>query len=317
MNILITGGNGFLGKRLGKKLKEQGNNVTLASRNNKNNLLASEFTNCNVLAMDITSIESVRDIFNQVKPEVVIHGAATKFVDLAEKQPLETIDVNVIGSQNVARVAIDQGVSSVIGISTDKASPPVRNIYGMSKSLMERLFCNLNGRGGVKFACVRYGNVAWSTGSVLGIWKKMIKKNNEIGTTGPNMYRYFFTVDEAVELVITAIENINEIAGQVLSREMKAAKLRDIISIWVKSDPSISVRELAERPGERVEEFLIGEEELSKTYSKDFKGIRHFIFNFNKDVKNSLKEVQSSKTAVMLSPQEILQIIQNPPEEEL
>ncbi len=317
MKILITGGNGFLGKRLGKALHDRKHQVTLASRNNKNNLLASQMTGCQVLAMDITSIESVRDIVNQTEPDLIIHGAATKFVDIAEKQPLETIDVNVIGSQNIARVAIDKGISSVIGISTDKASPPVRNIYGMSKSLMERLYCGLNGRGGVQFACVRYGNVAWSTGSVLSIWRKMVKEKMEIGTTGPEMYRYFFTVNEAVDLVITAIENIHEIAGKVLSREMKAAQLKDIISVWMESDKRISVKSLPERPGERIEEYLIGEEELSKTYSKRFNGIEHYIFNFNTDVENPVQEVHTSRTAIKLTNEEILNIINNPPTEEL
>lgn len=317
MKILVTGGNGFLGKRLGRKLTELGHQVILASRNNKNNLAASQFTGCEVLAMDVASIESVRDIVNQVEPDVIIHGAATKFVDIAEQQPLETIDVNVVGSQNIARVAIEKNLKAVIGISTDKASPPVRNIYGMSKSLMERLYCGLNGRGKVKFACVRYGNVAWSTGSVLGIWRKMVRENSEIGTTGPNMYRYFFTVDEAVELVVNALEHIDEIAGQVLSREMKAAQLKDIIAVWTKIDSDIVVKQLPERPGERIEEFLVGEEELSKTYVKQINGIDHYIFNFNKDVSHPVKQVLTSRTAKKLSVQEIEDIIQNPPLEEL
>jgi UDP-N-acetylglucosamine 4,6-dehydratase/5-epimerase len=317
MKILITGGNGFLGKRLGKRLSENGHSVVLASRNNKNNLIAKNFSGCEVLAMDVASIESVRDIINQTKPDVIIHGAATKFVDIAEQQPLETIDVNVIGSQNIARVAIDKGIKTVIGISTDKASPPVRNIYGMTKSLMERLYCGLNGRGDVKFACVRYGNVAWSTGSVLGIWKKMITERSEIGTTGPQMYRYFFTVDEAVQLVVNAIENIDEIAGQVLSREMKAAKLQDIIDVWVKYDEKISVKNLPERPGERVEEFLIGADELSKTYEKNINGIKHYVFNFNKDVETPVSEVHTSRTAIKLTEDEILNIIKDPPSEEM
>ncbi len=317
MKILVTGGNGFLGKRLGIKLTQLGHEVTLCSRNNKNNLIAEQITGCKVLAMDVASIESVRDIVNQVQPDIIVHGAATKFVDIAEKQPLETIDVNVIGSQNIARVAIDKKIKAVIGISTDKASPPVRNIYGMSKSLMERLFCGLNGRNDVLFACVRYGNVAWSTGSVLGIWKKMINNSNEIGTTGPNMYRYFFTVDEAVELVVNALHSIDEIAGKVMSREMKAAQLKDIIEVWREIDPKINVKHLPERPGERLEEFLIGQEELSKTYEKNINGIRHYIFNFNLDVANPVAEVHTSRTAIKLTKDEIRNILNNPPVEEL
>src|SRR6266516_513019 len=138
--VLITGGSGFLGRRLGKRLREMGDDVVLAARNNKQNFKAAAFSGCRTVAMDVANIESVRDIFSQEKPELVIHAAATKFVDVSEVQPMETIDVNVLGSQNVARVAIDKGVKAVIGISTDKAAPPVRNTYGLSKAIMERMF---------------------------------------------------------------------------------------------------------------------------------------------------------------------------------
>src|SRR5262249_36022839 len=162
------------------------------------------------LPMDVTNIEAVRDVFVEVKPDIVIHAAATKFVDLAERQPMECVDVNVRGSQNVARGAVEKGARSVIGISTDKASPPVRNTYGLSKALMERMFCSMNGKTDTLFTCVRYGNVAWSTGSVLPIWKRMHDETGVIGTTGPEMRRFFFTVEEAVRLVLTALQNIEE-----------------------------------------------------------------------------------------------------------
>src|SRR5688500_1638163 len=161
---------------------------------------AEQFSGCRVLPMDVANIESVRDVFTEVKPDVVIHAAATKFVDLAERQPMECVDVNVVGSQNVARVAVEKAVQKVVGISTDKASPPVRNTYGLSKALMERVFCSMNGKTDTRFVSVRYGNVAWSTGSVLPIWKKMHETTGVIGTTGPDMRRFFFTVDEAVKL---------------------------------------------------------------------------------------------------------------------
>ena len=142
--------------------------------------------------------------------------------------------MNVLGSQNIARVAIDQDVDTVIGISTDKASPPVRNIYGLSKALMEKMYCSLDENSKTDFACVRYGNVAWSTGSVLPIWKKMHEETGVIGTTGPEMRRFFFTVDEAVKLVLVALKKIDDVHGKVLSRKMKAAQIEDILKIWTK-----------------------------------------------------------------------------------
>src|SRR5262249_6767131 len=160
---LITGGTGFLGRHLAQRLRKD-YRVVLTARNNKQNMQAQADTSCEVLPMDVASIESVRDVVNAIRPNMVIHAAATKFIDLAERQPMECVDVNVVGSQNVARVALDKGVELVIGISTDKAAPPVRNTYGLSKAIMERMFCGLNNRAATKFACVRYGNVAWSTG---------------------------------------------------------------------------------------------------------------------------------------------------------
>jgi UDP-glucose 4-epimerase len=126
--ILITGGSGFLGRNLAQSLKSN-YKVYLGSRNNKNNFYASKITDCESLPLDVSNINSVRDVINTVKPDIIIHAAATKFVDLSEKYPMETIDVNVVGSQNIARVSIECGVEYVIGISTDKAAPPIRNIY--------------------------------------------------------------------------------------------------------------------------------------------------------------------------------------------
>ena len=312
---MITGGTGFLGKRLGQALMEN-YNVVLAGRNNKQNMLAEQFSACQVLPLDVSNIESVRDVFNEARPTIVIHAAATKFVDLAERQPMECVDVNVVGSQNVARVSVERNAQVVIGISTDKAAPPVRNTYGLSKALMERMFCSLNGKTETRFACVRYGNVAWSTGSVLPIWKRMHEETGVIGTTGPEMRRFFFTVDEAVRLVMTALENIGELQGKVLSREMKAAQIRDVLELWVKHKGGIW-KKIAGRPGERNDEFLIGDLELPYTVATSFDGIRHFVISFNQKVANPPQSALSSANAERLSEDEILNIINNPPAEEL
>ncbi len=313
--LLITGGTGFLGKRLALALKDE-YNVILTGRNNKQNLLAKKFTGCEVAPMDIASIESVRDTFREFKPHVVIHAAATKFVDLAEKYPMECIDVNVVGSQNVARIAVDQNVEVVVGISTDKASPPVRNTYGMSKSVMERVYCSMNGKTDTKFTCVRYGNVAWSTGSVLTIWKKMHEETGVMGTTGPEMRRFFFTVDEAVNLVLAALNNIDETQGRVLSRMMKAAQMEDILKTWVKHKGG-KYEKIEGRPGERIDEYLIGELELPFTRELKYNGITHYLISFNEKVDNPISVGLSSANTEKLTEEEILAIIENPPAEEV
>jgi UDP-N-acetylglucosamine 4,6-dehydratase len=309
--VLITGGTGFLGKHLALAMKNA-HAVVLAGRNNKQNRLAQERTGCAVLPLDVSRLESVRDVFIESRPDIVIHAAATKFVDLAEQQPLECTDVNVLGSENVARVAMERGVETVIGISTDKAAPPVRNTYGLTKALMERIFCTLNGKTDTKFVCVRYGNVAWSTGSVLPIWKRMHDETGVIGTTGPDMRRFFFGVDEAVRLVLTALTNAGELQGKVLSRYMKAALIRDILALWVEHKGG-SWEQIEGRPGERVDEYLIGELELPYTREQLYDGMRHYVISFNEKVADPVSEGLSSANTERLTDPEILHIINNPP----
>jgi len=312
--ILITGGTGFLGRNLALKLKNE-YKVILTGRNNKQNLFAAKYTGCQVAPLDISSIESVRDVFVEFKPDIVIHAAATKFVDLAEKYPMECVDVNVVGSQNVARVAVEREVPVVIGISTDKAAPPVRNIYGMSKSVMERIFCAMDGKTTTKFTAVRYGNVAWSTGSVLTIWKKMHEETGVIGTTGPEMRRFFFSVDEAAQLVITAMDNIDLVKGKVLSRYMKAAQIQDILQTWIEERGG-KWEKIEGRPGERDDEFLIGDLELAYTSELEFNGVKHFLISFNDKVEKPIEFGLSSANTDRLTREEILAIIDNPPIEE-
>ena len=312
--ILITGGTGFLGMRLALALKND-YEVILCGRDNKRNLMSQKFTGCQVIPMDIANIESVRDAIVNIKPNIIIHAAATKFVDLAELQPMECIDINVVGSQNIARVACDKGVEVVVGISTDKAAPPVRNIYGLSKATMERMFCSMNGKTTTKFVCVRYGNVVWSTGSVLPIWKKMHESTGIIGTTGPEMRRFFFTVDEAVQLVITSLNNINDFQGMVLSRMMKAAQISEILNVWIKHFGG-TWEKIEGRPGERDDEFLIGDIEIPYTTELLINSIPHYLISFNKKSSNPINIGLSSANTVRLTEAEILEILENPPIEE-
>jgi UDP-glucose 4-epimerase len=305
--VLITGGSGFLGRNLALNLKNN-YEVFLASRNNKQNFSSGNFTGCKVLPMDVSSIESVRDVFSEVKPDIVIHAAATKFVDLCERFPMETIDVNVIGSQNVARVAIEKNVEIVVGISTDKAAPPIRNIYGLSKSTMEKLFCSMNEKSKTKFTCVRYGNVVWSTGSAFPIWKTMSEKDGIIKSTGPEMRRFFFTVEQAVQLVIDAINNIDKIKGKVLSREMKSAQISDILDVWVELYGG-RWEQSEGRPGERNDEYLVGEIELEYSTKEDINGVSHYIISPNTKSNKKLTQVFHSGNSPRLSKEEIISLI--------
>jgi FlaA1/EpsC-like NDP-sugar epimerase len=311
--ILITGGTGFLGRALARQLKGTAR-VVLAGRNNEQNRTAALATGCDVIPLDVVNMATVRDALVETRPQTVIHAAASKFVDLAEKHPHECIEVNVVGSQNVARAAMELGVESVIGISTDKATPPVRNTYGLTKALMERLFCSLDGKSATRFTCVRFGNISWSTGSVFPIWTKMQADNGGlIGSTGPDMRRFFFSVDEAARLVLTALDHIGELHGTVLSRAMKAAQIRDILDVWVKRKGG-RWEPIAGRPGDRLDEDLIGEMELPFTREVSLGGVRHFVVSFNTRSPEPLAQMVSSANSPRLSEDEIAVLIAPPRE---
>jgi len=302
-----------LGRHLGLALKDD-YSVVLAGRNNSHNQAAQRFTGCTVMPLDVTNIESVRDVFVETRPQIVVHAAATKYVDLSERYPMECLDVNVLGSQNVARVSVEKGVEMVVGMSTDKSAPPVGNTYGLTKALMERLFCAMNGKSETRFACVRHGNLAWSTGSVFPIWKQMQEATGVIGSTGPDMTRFFTKVEEGVELIKTAMENIEQVQGTVLSRSLKSARIRDILEIWIKQKGG-SWKQIEGRPGERPHEYLIGEPELPYTYEMRFRGVKHYAINFAERANDVLALPPNSENAERLSETEILDIINNPPAE--
>ena len=309
--MLITGGTGFLGRRLGERLKRQ-YNVYLGARNNKQNYMAENYSGCRAIPLDVVSIDSFRDAVIETKPDIVIHAAATKFVDLSERQPLECIDVNVLGSENVARVCMERGVKTVIGISTDKAAPPVRNTYALTKALMERMFCSLNQKTSTKFTCVRFGNLAWSTGSVLPIWKKMHESTGIIGTTGPDMRRFFITVDAACVLIKNTLDNINLFEGRVVTCRMKSVQIRDILDLWIREKGG-GWEKIAGRPGERDDEYLVGESERPYASEHLIGGEIYYSIDFNQLASAPISEELSSASMTRLSEEEILEIIQNSP----
>ncbi len=314
--ILITGGSGFLGQNLATALLEK-HEVVISSRNHKQLMSAAKRIGIESAPIDVSSRDSVNEIIRKIKPQIIVHAAATKFVDLAEKFPNECIDINVIGSQNIARSAMENNVEFVVGISTDKVTSPITNIYGMSKAVMERLYCSLDNTGGTRFACVRYGNVAWSTGSVFPIWEKMAQSSNMVISSGPDMSRFFFSVEEAVELVTNALTNMNLIGGKILSLPMKGTLIRRILDIW-SGYSNFSWKIGPGRIGDRPLEYLISELESFNTRELLINGKSHFLLDIhNSQGIDSLKGLYSSKSADQLSDSEILALIRNKPNVEL
>ena len=306
--ILITGGSGFLGRELALKLKSK-YEVVLAARNNGLNKEAEEITGCKSIPMDVSNMHSVSDGFNLCKPNLVIHAGATKYVNISEEQPLETIDVNVLGSQNIARASIAKGIKTVIGISTDKAAPPVPNIYGNSKALMERMFCSLDHSHDTNFSCVRFGNIAWSTGSVFPIWKRMMEEHGHIESTGPNMKRFFFSVSDAADLVIRNIDNIELTKGNILSMKMKASKISDLLEVWKKLYGT-SWNDIGRRLGETDHESMIGSTELKFTSEITLEGSPHFLTSTRDEANNHITEPFTTEHSDIHSEEEMMQLIQ-------
>lgn len=312
-NILITGGSGFLGRHLAALLKKKGYSVVLGSRNNDKNRIVHETFGMKVMPLDITNIESVRDAINRAAPDVIIHAAATKYVDTSETYPHECVDVNVLGSQNVARVAIDYGVDSVIGISTDKTAPPVNNTYGMSKAIMERIFCSLNNVNGTKFTNVRFGNIAWSTGSVFPIWLRMTKEKGHIESTGPHMRRFFFSVEDASYLVYRALINLELTQGKVLCQSMKSAQVDSLLDVWCKKY-NCEWSKVGERVGDKIDEYLIGISELKNTSKIMLEDIPHFLIDFKTNNNTEIKEPITSENSERLSIEEIERLVDSKPQ---
>ncbi len=310
--ILITGGSGFLGKNLSKKLS-QNYKVFCTSRNQKQLQYLKSYLDVEILPGDITNFHSINEVIERVKPNIVIHAAATKFVGLSEKFPNECIDVNVLGSQNVLRSSINNKVEYVLGISTDKATSPIENFYGHSKAIMEKLFTLSDGEYETRFSCVRYGNVTWSTGSVFPIWEEMTSKDKHVVSTGPEMSRFFFSIDEATKLIEDSLEHQNNLYGKILSLPMKGVQVSRILDVWCSEfDCDWSTGDI--RSGDRPLEYLISDQEKTKTEKIILENQEYFLLNPKEQKKlNDLENHYSSLNAKQYTQEEIKNLILNKP----
>ncbi len=312
--VLITGGSGFLGKNLANNLKND-YEVYLTSRNQKQLQAASSFLDVESAPSDISNFHSIDEIISRSKPDIIIHAGATKFVNISEKFPNECIDVNILGSQNVLRSAIQNKVKSVLGISTDKATAPIANIYGLSKSVMEKLFTSMDSEDETRFSCVRYGNVVWSTGSVFPIWEDMAKSKSLIKSTGPDMSRFFFSIYDAVNLVRTSIENFDLVNGKILSYPMKGVTISNVLDEFCKIYES-EWETTESRKGDRPFELLISDSEASYTEKISIDNLDYFLLDEKGRTNHSdLVSSYSSTNCEQLSSEEIRELILKKPED--
>ena len=203
---------------------------------------------------DIRNEETLR--LAMVGHDVVVHMAAVKYIPVSEVQSIDTIDVNIYGSQVVCSTAVQVGVKSVIGISTDKACKPA-NLYGATKMAMEKIMQEYaRANIGTDFPLVRYGNVLESTGSVIEVWKNQIAAGQPIKMTDPEMTRFWLSPQQAVGHILSTFEHCE--SGQIYVPLMPALSIGKLAEYTVGES---EIERIQLRPGEKIHETLVTEEE--------------------------------------------------------
>jgi UDP-N-acetylglucosamine 4,6-dehydratase/UDP-glucose 4-epimerase len=255
---LVTGGSGFLGVPLVGRILNSGGRVRVLSRDEGKLIdLKQKYPEIEILNGDIADWFEVKQAMKGVNG--VFHLAASKHVGLAEKTVRETIKSNTIGSLNILENSFDKDLEFIIGISTDKAAQ-VAGVYGASKLLMERLFTQFERlNSDVDYRIVRYGNVLYSTGSVLCKWKELIENNQELIVTEPSATRFFWSVDQALDLIYDCLNNAKDSSPFVPS--MRAMSIENLLeAMYVKYMPeggSRQIKTIGLQPGENLHERIL------------------------------------------------------------
>lgn len=261
---LVTGGAGFLGGDLIERIINQGGKVVTVSRNEgKLITLKQKYPNdLEIHTGDICDEFTLPRLLNVKNgPQItgVFHLAAFKHVGLAETQSRECVRSNVLGSMNVLEQSVKANVEFVIGISTDKAAQ-VAGVYGASKYLMERLFNQFEvDYPNTKFRVVRYGNVLYSTGSVLCLWKDKLQRGEEVIVTEPSATRFFWTLEQAVDLIFDCMENA--VDSKVHFPSMKSMRIDNLLKAmsekYLPEGQELKVKEIGLQPGENLHEKIL------------------------------------------------------------
>jgi UDP-N-acetylglucosamine 4,6-dehydratase/5-epimerase len=197
--------------------------------------------------------------------DIVVHAAALKQVPACEYNPMEAIKTNILGSSNVIDAALDAGVKKVLALSTDKAVNPV-NLYGATKLAAEKLFVQSNAYAAgfsTRFACVRYGNVVGSRGSVVPVFIQQ-RESGRVTITDERMTRFWITLEQGVRFVAGCIEQMH--GGEVFVPKIPSAKMVDLATAIA---PQAQVQVIGIRPGEKLHEVLINDDEARTTVELD------------------------------------------------
>ena len=297
MRVLITGGTGTVGKSL---IKSNDNEYINVSRNEENIAeLKRDFPAVKSYVGNIEDKSLMLRVFKEVKPDVVVHAAAMKHIDLMETNPIAGCNINVMGSMNVAEASIINNVPITVGVSTDKACLP-ESVYGASKYIMERVFMNTNTDEN-RFSLTRFANVAHSAGSVLPFWLKLKSEGKPLKLTDPNMNRLIFKQEDAADLINRTILDTKYDGGFVKSYKMKCVNMLDLAKV-ISDDIEI----IGKRPGEKTDEDLISEREIGRTYI--YGDDIHIRMEENQD-DNKLTEPYNSKSAEKMTTDEIKDLV--------
>jgi FlaA1/EpsC-like NDP-sugar epimerase len=283
--ILVTGGTGSLGQVLVRRLLtgEMGapKKITVLSRDEaKQHYMRLAFQHRGAATDDVIyensrellnfRIGDVRDfssVMSAVRDaDVIFNAAALKQVPTCEYFPFEAVMTNVVGPQNIVRALRENetSVELVVGISTDKACKPI-NVMGMTKALQERVLLEANMGSKTKFICVRYGNVIASRGSVVPLFKQQIANGGPVTITMPEMTRFLLTLDRAVDTVFAAVRGGSR--GELYVPKVASAKVTDVAKTLM-GGKDIPIEFTGIRPGEKVHEIMVSEEERFRTVDR-------------------------------------------------
>lgn len=285
-DILILGGTGSLGQRLFHRLLsgERGSpaTVTVLSRDEaKQQSMRLDFLDLASATDDVIYKESIRRVrfaigdvrnYDDVKrgtdrADIIFHAAALKQVPTCEYFGSAAVDTNVTGAVNLSRAVRENGgTKSIVGISTDKACKPV-NVMGMTKALQERILIQANlDSPSARFVNVRYGNVMASRGSAIPFFIDLVRKGKSIPITDKRMTRFLMTLDQSVDLIFSAFRYANP--GETFLPVVPTAKVVDIARA-VAGDPAYPLHVTGIRPGEKIHEILVSEEEVAHTEMRE------------------------------------------------
>jgi len=267
--VLVTGGTGSFGKKFIEIVMKEYHpaKMIVFSRDElKQHEMRTSGYNHPDLRYFIGDVRDSTRIHRAVQGvNIVVHAAALKQVPACEYNPMEAIKTNILGSGNVVESALDEGVGKVLALSTDKAVNPV-NLYGATKLAAEKLFIQSNAYAGgrsTRFSCVRYGNVIGSRGSVIPTFIKQ-RKTGKLTITDDRMTRFWLTLEQGVRFVIRCIEEMQ--GGEVFVPKIPSTKIVDLARVIA---PESEIENIGIRPGEKLHEVLIHEDEARSAVELD------------------------------------------------